>query len=429
MRFDSQRLRKLNWLCFAIIVLIAAWSAWWWPLIYDSRHRPTTDNMNDFALNLKLANQVCHDQKYSTSFVYPLPAVLFWHAWSALHFTASAVAYLVLLPASLAVCLLLSLFLAKGGNRNSYDGLIAAFAFAGANYFALWDMEICNVNSVYLMLVLLALWCWHKERDTWAGIWLALSVALKIYSIAFLPLLLLRKKWRIAWVMVAAMLVLFLVVPSLYFGPHDTVALTERWLEVVRSSSRPDYLLSYIAYKVSLSWTALLLFYRPASDGQSNVADWNINSVALAVRLVQLAWLFLVALYFLRFRATQTQAGRERRAFALDCSVILLLPLPLSPFLQPHQGVVVLLPAVVLATAAFDEHISHRSRLAAFFALVANECLAEFVPHPWRGIMIMLTVAIYFAAVWINRNECQTIRGKNLVNCGGAESEGKKSSA
>ena len=402
---SGPRLRLINRLCFTIIVAIVSLNAWWPRLAEDPAHWPSSANMGDFSLNVRLSDQVCGDLKYPTAFAYPPPAVLFWHGLGRLGIPAAGALWLLLVPTSVMGSFLFSRLLGRARDRDgdSRDGMVMVFAFVVTSYFVMCDVVIGNCNSVYLLLVLLALWCWQKQKYSWAGIFLAASVALKIYSIAFLPLLLLRKMWRIGSVMAAAVLFLFLALPSLYFGWHNTVVVTQHWLEAMRSASRLDYLLGYHACKISLAWCALVLLNGAASAGKVNQLDLNMNSVALIVRLVQLGWLLAVALYFVVVSPLQTQTRRGRLAFALDCSVILLLPLPLSPFLQPHHLVVLVLPAVVLAGVASDSNASRRSRALAIFTVATSACLTRFADYPCPGIGAMLTVAIYFVGICIIR--------------------------
>ena len=116
-----------------------------------------------------------------------------------------------------------------------------ATAFAAVNYYLLWDLRVININSFYLVLVLLAAWCWQKDRPTLAGLLFAVSVSVKIYSIVFSLYLLLRKEWRVAWAMAISLVLLFVAVPVLCFGWHDAISLSRMWINVLRATSRRSF--------------------------------------------------------------------------------------------------------------------------------------------------------------------------------------------
>jgi hypothetical protein len=61
-----------------------------------------------------------------------------------------------------------------------------------------------------------------------------------------------------------------------------------------------------------------------------------------------------------------------------------------------------LLPAVALLRYAFGGQWPPGKRAGAALA-VASGILVELTPYPWRGIGVMLTIAVYFGAVWMAR--------------------------
>lgn len=386
-----------------MIVAVVTWSQFLSGLFLLS----TQARMDDFTLNLACANSVCEHLQYPLNFPYPLPAVLLWRFFGSLGYPVGTLAWLLVLPASMIGCLFLSASLA-GGRGRRFVGVKMAIAFAAVQYFLIWDLRTSNINSFYLVLVLLGAWCWQRNKPTWAGVLLAASVSVKVYSIVFLLYLALRKEWRISVTFVLSLLASFVALPVLYFGWHDAALLTTEWVQAVQTTSRPDFMLTYDAYKVSLAWVALVLMNPEASAGKLNLLHWSYESITWTVRLVCLAWALIIGAYFasLSFRR---EPGPRGLVFALDVSVLLLCTFPASPFLQPHHLVALLVPAVCLIHVLFDPGFPTRLRATAGLTVAMGSCLTEFGPrYPLRGLGILSTVVVYLAGIWIIRRWCDT---------------------
>jgi hypothetical protein len=398
-------LRYSNWLCVVVVLGLLGVRTW----VRHGSILPMESRMSDYAVNTEISATLCQDpeHRYWRDFVYPPPAVLLWHAFGKLGYPAGAAGWLGLIFMALAGSLLVATQITGRGPTHQVvleppGGLILALAFAATEYYCIWDLSAANTNSLYLFLVLCGLWGWVCNRRVLAGVLLGASVAVKIYTMVFLPFLLLRRQWRVVSAMLLSLAFFFLVVPAAYFGIAGAMHITGNWLRTVASASSIDYMLRYSGFKISFSWTVLLLLDPRASAGKLNVMDWSPQAVLWLIRLAYGVWLALVAAYFITSRPTPLQTERGRLALALDASVLLMFPLPLSPFLQPPHAVVLLLPAVALLRYAFGGQWPPGKRAGAALA-VASGILVELTPYPWRGIGVMLTIAVYFGAVWMAR--------------------------
>ncbi len=403
--------RSFNWLCIIIVLVLLEVRMWNHRGPHKATTLPVPAGMGDFDVNTKASAKLCRDpdHHYWRDFVYPPPAVLLWQAFEKLGYPAGAVAWLALLSSALAGCLLVATGITgKGPVRQAVldppSGLILALAFAATEYYCIWDLSVVNVNSIYLFLVLGGLWAWLSNRRGFAGVLLAASVALKIYSIIFLPFLLFRREWRMACAMLVSLGFFFLVVPSTYFGVAEGMAITQNWLQTVAAASGPDYLLDYTGFKISLSWIVMLLLDPRASGGKLNVLNCSPELVLWLMRAIYACWMLLVAVYFATSRRESLDTSRGRIAFALDVSVLLMFPLPLSPFLQPPHPLVLVVPAIALLRYAFESPRPLAKRWLAAF-VVASGCFVELTPNPWRGLGAMLTIALFFAGIWMVRRD------------------------
>jgi len=204
---------------------------------------PVREEMSDYAVNTWVSLYLCKDpdHRYWSDFVYPPPAVLLWNGFAKLGYPAGAVTWLALLFTSLAGSFLLAMRITnkEPAPRALFEppsGLILALAFAATEYYSLWDLHVVNTNSIYLFLVLIGLWCWLCNQRVLAGLLLAASVALKIYSIVFLPFLLLRREWRLASAMLLSLVLFFVAVPTSWFGIGGALEITRNWLHTVSSA-------------------------------------------------------------------------------------------------------------------------------------------------------------------------------------------------
>jgi hypothetical protein len=364
-----------------------------------------TPRMGDYGMNVDFSKKVCEQRQYPPSFSYPLPAVMGYHFWDSFGFVPGAIAW----ASVLAVSMIGSFFATNhliGGVVKS-QGMAMLLAFGAVEYYLIWDLKTANINSFYLLFVLSACWCWLKGKKTGAGILFAASVSIKLYSIAFLPYLIFRKQWRITSVMGACLLVFFAGFPTLFFGWHDTVSLTKQWLAGILATSRPDFILTYEAYKVSLSWVMTVLLNPLASGGKFNVCDLELGTVATIVKGMNLGWVLLVAGYFVDTIRHEPNPRRKGLAFVLDISVLLLVLLPASPVLEPHHLVVLLVPAFALVRAMLDRDLPMSARVAAGLTVGMGACLIELGPgSPLRGLGVMLDLLLYLVGIWIVRRAC-----------------------
>lgn len=372
-------------------------------LVSTPSHLPTPDKMYDYTLNTQMSQEVCDQGQYPPSFMYPLPGVLFWHLFGVLNFKAGAMAWLLILPTCMIACVFLSGRLTGLGGKGVNRGVGLVLACIAAEYFLKWDLRVNNLNSFYLLLLLVGIGCWQKEKFIWAGILLGLATALKIYSVALLPYILFRKEWRLALVMILSMVVFFVAVPVLYFGLSETILLTKQWVAAVRSDSRPEFMLSYPAFKVSLAWIAMLLLNPEASHGRHNLVDWSFDSIGIVLHVVCIIWVLMVIAYFVINLRSKVAPERKRLAFMLDVSVLLFCLFPASVFLEPHHLVVLLLPAICLVGVMLSPDFDKKTRVIAGATLAVSEILIEAFQKQFRGTGIMIALVLYLAGIYIIR--------------------------
>jgi hypothetical protein len=114
-------------------------------------------------------------------------------------------------------------------------------------------------------------------------------------------------------------------------------------------------------------------------------------------------WISALAWYAWRCRHHIVAAVPSRAALA-DWTVLLLAPLPFSPWLEPYHAIPLLVGAVLCIAITLDQDIERRDRLAALAALgVMVLFLAIRVPFAIRGLGLLAQFLILTAALGVLR--------------------------
>jgi hypothetical protein len=350
---------------------------------------PTTDSMAmvDYGLNTRQAviidamvAKALQGQGaivYPNHYAYPPAFVVLMLLWLKLGTWAYS-AWLALI--------LLSLFAALvAGARFAHVGLapgrlaIAALAVLVAIYPLGWDLRTRNVNLVYLAVALLGLAAADRRPAT-GGMLLSLSAALKLYSVLFLPWLAWRRQWRVLGWMTGGIVFWFVLLPVAWFGWRGAWHLTWAWLEALRVIGEPGYQEIFPGYLVTLPRAVAFALAGPADD----------PGVTAVVRGLQLAWAGFVL--WRLWRGGLSPAG--------EASLLMLLPLPLAPLLQPHHLVVFLLPGMVLLAEAARAGATKRGRIVVAITLLGAFFLMQSGPAGGgRALATMLTTLLLAAAL------------------------------
>lgn len=300
---------------------------------------------------------------WQISFPYLPSAVAMMLSLSLMQQTTAFIVWMVLQALSFAVVIWASLRLA-GIDRSPLRLPIAAVAVFVVGAAIEWDLRAHNNNLIYLALVMLGL----TARRTWiAAILLALTANLKLYSGVLVPGLLWRREYRLAFATGAAALLIAIVLPLLAFGPSQSLKLFASWVNEILYTMSPT---GEAQPPLSLRKTAAALL--GAEPGSA--------SVTLLSRSAQAAWLVLVASYFLTIARPNSAGSDMSIARLCDAIVLLMLPLPVSSWLVPYHGIV-MLPAFVLIVSRLVDCRSPRAvRVMAGLACIGCVALRFAVP-------------------------------------------------
>jgi hypothetical protein len=305
-----------------------------------------------------------------------------------------------------------------GLSRHPTKYLLGLLALGSVSYFFEWDLKYLNGNVLYLISVLGALVFLSRASLSGASFLLALSIVLKLYSAVFLPYCLLKRQFRLC-LMTAAWLGLFsLALPALYFGGRHAITLTGNWVQMMiqsgSSMTLPFELAAYV-----MSWHKTLLTFLNATGGKGvyNILALQEEEVLGLTRMTQVLWLALVSVYW--WQSWRRPMRDTRRALMMDAATLMLSLLPFSPALQPHHGVVMLIPAMVLICVASDARRPSPLRSASAAIVLACYFELQFGPSlALRGLGMMCTLLLFMSGLILIRSHGDGVPALNRCpNC------------
>lgn len=398
-----RKLKVINSLSLLAIVLYTLW----FTTSFQIRHQSLeVSRLIDYGLNYEQSLVVEKALAYPSwprGFLYPPPNVILRLGLGQIGLKVSAILWMGLLIAATLACLEALLYL-LGRSRHPAKYVMAFLALCSVEYFIEWDLRALNGNMIYLASLLGALICFCKARPHAAGVLLAGSIVLKVYSVVFLPYFLIKRQYRLCFLTLLWLGFFFVVLPGTYFGPSNAWVVTENWVTtVLRSSDSLSLPFEYPAYLTSLHKTLLILLNEKGGKGLHNVMNLGEEQVFGLTRWGQGIWILFVAAYFLSTLRTSSDL-HHGKTLMMDAGALTLLILPFSPALQPHHGVVMLIPALMLVSISFDHTVSSALRWTSAAILLAGYVELQFGPSlAIRGLGMMICIILYMSALILLR--------------------------
>ena len=213
---------------------------------------------------------------------------------------------------SIGLLLYLSQSLLKPEGKNVWTFPLLTFLLL-ARYF-LREIQLGQINALIAFLLIVMIWllnkgekyssCWEEKN---AGLLWGLSMALKPYSLIFLPYFLLKKKWQ-TLVFGFLFLSFSLLIPSFFYGFKGNFNMLQEWQS---SLSKSTPLLLDSQDNVSI----FAFFMKWTQNLKLSLYLYGFTIVALALFLLYIIWRGL----------------KINKALLLDGAIILILIPLLSP--------------------------------------------------------------------------------------------------
>jgi len=259
--------------------------------------------------------------------------------------------------------------------------LIGAIALVVASPPVTWDFRNVNSNLIYLGVVLTG-YALMSRRPLLAGTLVALSISLKLYSGLLMLWLLLNGPRRAFYSCVAASVVLWIVLPIAFFGIEGAVRIYWGWYEQIRIVGDPWVYTQYPGRE-----GPPLITLRKAVMYLTGAAA---DATKTQIYVLMLLSLWSAALAWYAWRAGRAgRIGIPSRAALSDWTVLLLAPLPFSPWLEPYHAIPLLPGAILCVIIALDERVAAKDRIIASAALLALALMALFSTFQLRGLRLL----------------------------------------
>jgi hypothetical protein len=301
-------------------------------------------------------------------------------------------AWLVLMAAGLVVAMRASMAQERGGLRAAWL-LVGVLGLVAADGPVAWDLRNAQSNLIYLGIVL-AGYAVMRRWPLLGGTLIGLSVSFKLYSGLLLLWLLVHGPRRAFVAAIAAMIALWLLIPAAIFGVDGTLELLAGWCEQVRIIGDPWV---YAQLAEGRGGPPLVTLRRAVlaftGDGPRAAAT------QIGVAALWTVWLAALAWYGWRALGAGAVTAPSRTALA-DWTVLLLSPLPFSPWFEPYHAAPILAGTILCVLLALDDRVERTDRLSALAALAAIALLRlVHAPFPIRGLILLaqlfaLTIAL-----------------------------------
>lgn len=239
------------------------------------------------------------------------------------------------------------------------------------------DLTHGNVNLLILFLCVAALYAYQNRHEVGSGVLLGLAIVCKVTPALFLPYFVWKRAWKTLIGCVAGMLLFYVIVPSVYFGPSRNAELLGSWGNLMVK----PFLSGQIAYPEYFNQSIPGLVARLLTDSPSDtewvehreqipVAYHNLATLGpIAVKAIMLGCMALFsAVVVLVCRTPSAQRCGWR--FAAEAGIVLLGMLLFSERTWKHHCVTLCVPLAVLCyRLAWEEG---RRRLGIAAALIAT---------------------------------------------------------
>jgi hypothetical protein len=281
--------------------------------------------------------------------------------------------------------------------------LIGAIALVVASSPVTWDLRNANSTLIYLGVVLTG-YALMRRSPILAGALVALSISLKLYSGLLLLWLMVNGPRRAFYSSVVASAVLWIALPLVCFGIDGTIRIYASWLEQVRIVGDPWI---YAQYPDATLGPPVITLRRAIMFLTGEAAGATMTQVYVLALLA--IWGATLAWYAWRAFPAGRVAIPSRAALA-DWTVLLLAPLPFSPWLEPYHAVPLLPGAILCVILALDERSVRRDRLIALAAFIGLAA-ASFIPTPFlvRGLRLLAQCLVLTIALGLLRPRLQGV--------------------
>jgi len=259
-----------------------------------------------------------------------------------------------------------------------------------------YDLFGRNVNLTILALTLSS-FAMLRRAPTASGIALALAISLKLYSgLLLIWLIFYNRKAAISCI--TALGALWVVAPLFYWGPTGAVQIYRDWLDQLTIAN------GRWVYAMPGSGLGPPLITLRLAASRLVDADPFGPDVRNLLLVLQGAWVGILAIF--AFRAWRYPASnRPGRTTLADWFVLLVAPLPFSPWLEPYHAVALIPGFVLCMLIALDRRQGAWMRLLVVLACLASAMVKELpISFAMRGLVFTAQFSFVILALSMARS-------------------------
>ena len=243
------------------------------------------------------------------------------------------------------------------------------------------NLETAQVNIVIVFVLCLALYSFRRGADTTSGMLLGLITALKLTPGLFIAYFLYKRAYKVVAGAGLGLLISWVLIPPLVFGPANFTAIMISWWEVlsgfISEGTIAEGITGFRHTNQSLS-AALHRFFTdtPAGAGRQ---DFYINfaslSYAAAAAIVKV--LALSIILFLAWISRTPTDDRGRIGLALEYSLVMIATLFISPISWINHYVILLFPYITAVYYLRTRPSSSREYRVILYSLIVSFLLVS----------------------------------------------------
>lgn len=343
---------------------------------------------------------------------YPPIFILLFAPFGLLHLTAAKFVWSFLTLGSVLVAVSLYGSTFKSTLISSrYNKLIFAVAGLLTLKYVLMTVKSLNVHLIILSIFVIALCQWIRRRTEVASALTGLAISVKVFPILSLPYFLIRRQWRFVLMTLGCILV-FVLLPSLYFGFGTNAQLHAEWARHVVSA--PEF------YELNgphdMAVDGIITRYFSHIDYQSRMADReypNVNVANIDRNILKVVGLALAALIGVITYLVIIKRNWRRKSASTDdnaiyefglviCMILLVGPRTNAPYaaalfvpltallysLIVKHVKLLILPLAVVAMVSVYLPLIPGARMARLFNALGVEFFSFFAA--WLGLIWVL---------------------------------------
>jgi len=347
---------------------------------------PWPQSVVDYRILYDSSRLVVETHQYPPHYPYPPPAVAIHAASAVFPFAVSATVWLALTGLAAGASYFV-LARTLGLHRQPGLLLLLPLAHLAVAYYFQWDMRSINCNLIVLAAVLFGCVALVAGRESVAGFWFALSIALKVFPVLILPYLAWSRRWRAFGWAAGFTLVFWVAVPALAFTPEGALAVYDGWFGQLTKATNPE-----------------MKQIHPILISLDKAATHAANGDVTSARAITLGVCGLWVLVGLAGAVACRVAHRtDPVSVFTHVSLLILGTVAVNPYLEPYHLVPLVVPAVVLLAVAADARQSASLRAVALVAFVVGVAIVKWSsPWPLRGLLVNAQALVLCGtAVWV----------------------------